>query len=65
MNINVIPSATASKAAVRVDIDGHFHDVFRDDMPPNLPPLVRLAADTFWRSGAEGHRSYRVVLLED
>ena len=65
MHIKVTPSATASQTVAHVEIDGHRYDVPKIGMPGNLPPLVRLAAETFWKGGAEVAKDYGVYLVEN
>ena len=51
---------------LRVVLDGHQrHVAVRGELPETIDPLVRLAAEYYWRTEADGPKSYRVALMED
>ena len=63
MNVSVSPSKNGT--AVHININGHDYTVGRRDIPPNLDPMVKLAADTYWKSEASGDVSYSVILYPE
>ena len=63
MHIKVTPSAT--KPVAHIELAGARYDVVRDDIPANLPPLIRLAAETYWKGRADGPVNYGVMLYEE
>ncbi len=63
MNIQITVRAGSNTDAALIAVGNDDYVVINGQIPPNLPPLVQMAAQKYFDSGTGGTQNYGVTLV--